>query len=452
MYLTGLNPKEVIKSLINISMKYKGLTMEQDDWKEFDFINIKGEKKAVILGGLSEITALGNYRIRTFYPFDGDVGFVGGSDYDKQKELQNIELFDKKTISQEEYDSHWPDKQETAYMFRTNDDGKSFTKIRLLKGYHVDEIIKYKQNYYTILENYLMKYKTYISKDNGKTWEIFLDNGAIELFFSDKKFIFSRFVYPKDNRDKKNDSLYHFFYTTDGGKTSSPLSKKIIKYTKYKSMFNLYKGNLLFLEDNKLVQFNIDTQEEEKISIVLPDGYKIASAKSRYFGKNPLAFGENKRYSNNVLQINKENGKPYILLQKNDTNDTIPAQISIFYPLENKHIILNKNISKIVPLKVVGKYIGGFIKKSSILVHIWTYNDGEDWKYEVLGDYYLLKGPKVAYNKIWMTALVRGERPDRKEGYPKVKGSFLIMGTVKTNKKEVSEIIPEDFTLYEPKK
>ena len=31
------------------------------------------------------------------------------------------------------------------------------------------------------------------------------------------------------------------------------------------------------------------------------------------------------------------------------------------------------------------------------------------------------------HNRIYMTAMVHGERPDGKKGYPKVKGSFLLV-------------------------
>jgi hypothetical protein len=394
--------------------------------------------------------ALQNYQMRAIFAFYGTVGFVGGIDYEKQKELQNIELFDKKTISQENYDSHWPNKHETAYLFRTDDDGENFTKIGLTKGCHVDEVFKYKENYYAIVENYLMEYKTYVSKDKGKTWKVFFD-GAIELFLSEKKFIFSLYVSRKNNTDKNNDNLYHFFYTTDGGKTSMPMPKEINKYTKYGSVFNLHKKKLLFLEKETLVWIDIDTLEEEKMPIKFPLGYKAASGESRYYGKNPLAYRENMRAQNNLIQINKENGRPYIYLQKADAPKDKPTQMSVWYPLENRHIVFDKQISEIVPLKVWGDYIGGFIKSSSLLVHIWTMDNGKSWKNEVLPDYYLLKGIKVAHNRVWMTALVRGERPDGKEGYPKVKGSFLVMGTLRSDTEKVSKIISEDFLLQEHK-
>ena len=447
IYITGTKPKNILVNIVNISMKYKGLIMEKSKWKEFDFTNIEGESQAIIFGGLAKQNALGNYQIRTFYPFDGDVGFVGGSDYEKQWRIQSDNIKTDPTL----YDSHWPYKHETAYLFRTDDDGKSFTKIGLTKGYHVDGVFKYKESYYAVVENYLRQYKTYVSKDAGKTWKVFFD-GAIELFFLEKSFIFSRFVASKDNTDKKNDNLYHYFYTTDGGKTSRPIAKEIIKYTKYESIFNLHKGKLLFLENTQLVWVDIDTLEEESMPIVFPKGYSIASDKSRDYGKNPLAFMENNREQNNFIQINQKDGRPYIYLQKVDAHKDEPAQMSVWYPLENKHIIFEKNISKIVPLKVYGDYIGGFIKKSLQLVHIWTYDNGKNWKYEILPDYYLLKGITVAYDRVWMTALVRGERPDGKEGYPKVKGSFLVMGTLKSNEEKVSEIIPEDFTLQDQEK
>lgn len=457
IYVTETKPKNILVNIINISMKYKGLMMEESKWEEFDFTDIAGETQAIIFGGLVKQNALGNYRIRTFYPFDGTVGFVGGSDYNKQNELQNIELFDKKTITQEEYDSHWPDKYETAYLFRTDDDGETFTKDNLGNGY-IAEIIKHKKNYYAIVENYLLEAKTFTSKDNGKRWKEFFHE-SIELFFDTKHFIYSELT----NIKSVNAPLrYKYFYTNNGGKSAVPLSTKIVQYAinmqinlNYRLRFDMYQGKLIFLDNEDLVFIDIETQKEDRKHLSLPKGYKIATPTSRIYGENKYEFmrrTRGDRHNTNVLQINKEDGRPYIYLQKIDEPEEEPAQLSIWYPLENKHIVFNKDISKIVPFKVSGNYIGGFIKKTSLLVHIWSLDYGENWHYEVLPDYYLLNGPKVAYDKIWMTALVRGERPDGKEGYPKVKGSFLVMGTLKSIKEEVSEIIPKDFTLKEYKK
>ncbi len=440
IYLTGTKPKDIIQSFINISMKYKGLVMQKNDWKEFDFIDIKGEHRAIILGGLDTADPLANYRIRTFYPFDGDVGFVGGSDYEMQWNIQSRAIKNKPSL----YDMYWPDKHETAYLFRTEDDGKTFTKIGLLKGYHVDQVIKYKQNYYAIVEDYLWNAKTFVSKDKGKSWNLYYPL-SIEAFFSENCFIFSE---PTGIQTAQSVSRFKYFYTKNRGKTSIPLSKKIMSYAKnmhpkfqrnFRLVFNVYDGKLLFLDGKDLVSVDMDTEKETRTVLKFPEGYKLASYASREYGKNLLEQYKTRDRNLNALQINKENAKPYILLQKKDTNDKKPAQISIWYPFENKHIIFDKKISQVVPFQVSGDYVGGFIKKDSILVHIWSIDDGKEWNYEVLPDYYLLNGPKVAHDKIWMTALVRGARPDGKKDYPQVKGAFLVMTTIKTDKTKEHE-------------
>jgi len=451
-YVTNFKLKDVTKYMINISMKYKGLLMRQSDWREFDFTDIPGETQAIIFGGLTKQNALGNYRIRTFYPFDGNIGFVGGSDYEKQWNIHTNAIKKDPNI----YDMYWPDKHETAYLFRTDDDGKTFTKQALGNGF-ISEIIKYKEYYYANVENYLWNAKTFISKDKGKSWSLYYP-ASIEAFFDNNHFIFSK---PTGVQTVQSVLRFKYFYTKDGGKTSTPLSDKIMNYAKnmhpvyqhnFRLIFNIHNGKLLFMDDDSLISVNIDTQKEERIELKIPKGYKLASYASKEYGRNLLEGYKTRDRNLNTLQINKENGKPYILLQQDNTDDKTPQQISIWYPFEDKHIIFDKKISKIIPLKVSGEYVGGFIKKASLLVHIWTLDNGKNWQYEVLPNYYLLNGPKVAHAKVWMTALVRGERPDKKEGYPKVKGSFLVMGTLKSNTEKVSEIISEDFLLQDHRK
>lgn len=444
--ITDTKPIDVINYLTHLSIEQKGLGMQTTKWKEFDFTDIAGEEQAVIFGGMEKAEALLNYRIYTFYPFDGDVGFVLGSNYDKQEELYNTEVLDKKSITQKEYDMYWPDKHETAYIFRTGDDGKTFTEHTLGNGFAA-EVVKYKKNYYALVEDYLCNAKTFVSKDKGESWSLFYP-ASIEAFFDDNRFIFSK---PTGVKTVQSVSRFEYFYTKDGGKTSIPLSNKIMEYAKnmhaefernFRLVFNVYEGKLLFIDGDFLVSIDVDTQKEDRTPLKFPKGYKLASYPSMEYGENLLEQYKTRDRNRNILQINKENGKPYIVLQKEGTGITEPAQISIWYPFENKHIVFNKKVSMNIPLKVSGDYIGGFVKKNGILIHVWTLNDGKDWHYESLPDYYLLVGPKVMHNRIWMTALVRGERPDKKEGYPKVKGSFLVMGTLKSD----TEKNPKDFS------
>lgn len=427
IFITDTKPMDVIKYLTDLSIKQKGLTMQTTKWKEFDFTDIAGEEQAVIFGGLTKAEALLNYRIYTFYSFDGEVGFVGGSDYDKQDRIYFDSLNDGDDV-----DIDAPHKQETAYIFKTNNDGKTFSKHALGRGF-VAEIIKYNKNYYAFVEDYSKNTKTFISKDKGKSWNLYYP-AAIEAFFSEHRFIFSE---PSGIQTVQSVLRFNYFYTKDGGKTSVPLSDKIMNYAKnmhpkyqrnFRLIFNIYDGKLLFIEDESLITLDIDTQKEDRTVLKFPEGYKLASYASREYGKNLLESHKTRDRNLNTLQINKENGKPYIILQKDNTKDTVPEQISIWYPFEDNHIVFDKKVSKNIPLKVSGDYIGGFIKKNGILIHTWTLNNGKTWEYELLPDYYLLVGPKVIYNNVWMTAIVRGDRPDGKEGYPKVKGSYLIMG------------------------
>ena len=432
-FATGITPMDAIRYMTKIIMKQEGLRMHTTKWEEYDFTEMEGEEQIVVYGSLAK--ALVNYRIYTFYPFDGDAGFIAGSDYDKQNRIYNNSL-----NAGDEVDTYGSNKEESAYLFKTDNDGKTFTKQALGNGF-VAEIIKYKEYYYAIVEDYLWSAKTFISRDKGKSWSLHYP-ASIEAFFDNNHFIFSE---PTGIQTVQSVLRFKYFYTKDGGKTSTPLSDKIMNYAKnmhpvyqrnFRLIFNIYNGKLLFIDGNSLISVNIDTQKEERIELKIPKGYKLASYASREYGENLLEGHKTRDRNLNTLQINKENGKPYILLQKDDTDDKTPQQISIWYPFEDKHIIFDKKISKIVPLKVSGDYVGGFVKKNSILTHVWSLNNGKSWDYEFLTDYHLLVGPKVMYNKVWMTALVRGERPDRErpddnESYLKIKGSYLVIGKLK---------------------
>lgn len=433
LFLTNTKPIDVIKGITSYSLKLKGLKLQKNDWKIFDLTHIPGETRADIFGGLSTINALGNYRIRAFYPFDGTVGFFGGSDYEKQWRIHSNAT----DINPNIYDMHWPHKHSTAYLFKTNDDGKTFTKYSLGNGY-IAEIIKFKENYYAITENYLLEAKTFISRDKGETWKEYFHE-SIELFFNENRFIYSELT---GESGANNPQRYRYFYTKDGGKTSAPLSEKILHYAiamqanlNYRLRFNLYQGKLLFWDHEDLVFVDIDTQKEERKHLSLPKGYKIATSISREYGENKYEFmlrTRGYRHNTNALRINPEDYRPYIILQSKESSDKEPSQLSVWYPFDAIHVVFTKKVSQVIPFQISGNYIGGFVKKNGNLIHVWTLDYGKEWDYEILSDYTLLEGPRVMHHRIYMTAMVHGERPDGKKDYPQVKGSFFVMGTLKS--------------------
>ncbi|MCF6245599.1 MAG: hypothetical protein L3J43_11275 [Sulfurovum sp.] len=432
LFLTNTKPIDILKWFAEYSLKVQGLKMKTNNWKEFDLINISGETPAEIFGGLDTINPLGKYRIRSFYPYDGKVGFFGGSDYDEQDRMYigSLKKGDK-------VDVYWSAKHSTAYLFKTNDDGQTFTKHSLGEG-EVAEVIKFKENYYATVENYLHEAKTFVSTDQGQTWETFFHK-SIELFFDSNQFIYSELT---EIKSAHNPQRYKYFYTTDGGNTSLALSEKIFQYAidmqenlNYRLRFNLYQGKLLFLNDEDLIFIDMKTQKEEITPLLLPKGYKIANKISRKYGENKYEFlvrTRGYRHNTNALRINPEDHRPYIMLQEKESSDKKPSQLSVWYPFDNIHIIFNKKLSQVIPFQISGNYVGGFVKKNGLLTHVWTLDQGKNWAYEILPDYSLLEGQRVMHNKIYMTAMVHGKRHDGKKDYPQIKGSFFIMATLKS--------------------
>ena len=332
------------------------------------------------------------------YPFDGNVGFVGGSDRNEQENIRSDKNppfgSDAKRIPYK-----WVMKNEQAYIFRTTDDGKTFTRQTLGNGI-VKRIKKIGNSYFINIEEDTKTSKTFRSDDLGESWKL-IGNFCISALFEP-----NRFVYVTTTK-VRNELVFKEFYTKDGGKTSQPLDEKILEYEK-KSLTNgleIYKGNLVFLVDDTLVFVNIDTLGEKRTVLKRPS-YQVLKQ----------------------LVVDKESGELLIYMKdmnaKKKQYDRM-VQSSIWYPLTNEIVKFDKDIPHALLLRVRGNYIGGLLRYRGLLTHMWTMNKGKTWKFEMLSHYFW-DSASTGYNslQIYMEAIVRG-----KEGVKR--GSYLIMGKIK---------------------
>jgi len=337
----------IVSYIVSWTLQYEGVKMQKNEWKEFDLDSVKGETPASLFGGLTKGQSILKYRFELMYPFDGKVGFVGGSDRE-----------DTRNMCRENGGLKCREKNETAYLFRTIDDGETFTRQSLGHGI-VNNIKKSEESYFlNIHEADTYKDRTLRSDDLGKSWYK-LGDFRIEAMFDKDKFIYSiTKVISIGNRKKT------FFYSKDGGKTSQPLDKKILDYEK-KSLTNrleIYKGELVFLIEETLVFVNIDTLEEKRI---------------------------------------------YGLKQE-----------SIWYPFLDTLVVFDKLPEELVLLHVRGNYIGGLLRYRGLLTHIWTMDKGNTWEFEMLSHYFW-NTTYTGYGnrRIYMDALVQGKDGVKKGTY-----------------------------------
>ena len=372
----------------------QGVSMQKNEWREFNLDNIPGETPASLFGGMTKAEAILKYKLELMYPFDGKVGFYGGSDRpatrDKCRNSGGLKC---------------RERLETAYLFRSTDDGKSFTRYKLEHGI-TNSIKKSEGRYFlNVYEEDTKRDKTYISDDFGERWRK-LGDIKIETLWSKERFIYS-VSKAVPNEVQVNKKVSEYFYTKDGGKTSQPLPQKIVSYAKEASMqFYIYHGKLVFLVEGKLKFVDIDTLEEEEMALEVPKGKKIVG---------------------NVY-VDKESKEIYFILQEQSITYGQSYQPSVWYPLSNEHVQLTKsppNEDGILYFDIAGNYIGGMTRVKGYLLHMWTMNKGKKWHYEMLPKY-LFDTTYTGYgnNRIWMEALVLGERGKRGK-------SMFVMGKIK---------------------
>lgn len=382
----------IVEYLTKWELHKEGLVMQKNEWGEFDLDNVSGETPASLFHGLQSGQAILKYRFELMYPFDGKIGFYGGSDRSQLTENTNIEFLD--TV----------EKNETAYLFRTIDDGKSFTRQSLGHGV-VNALKRYANRYYlNVHEADTYKDHTFTSDDLGAHWHT-LGDFRIEALFDTNRFIYSK---TKSLSISERETTY--YYTKDGGKTGAPLNAKLLNYLEqsssvsYDNRFHIYQGKLVFLVEDKLISVDIDTLQEQNISLKKPP--------------HQLFDG---------MDIDPESGRLYIFTKDDDFKPTQKRefpQLSVWFPFEDIFVKFDKGLYEDLGLRVRGNYIGGLMHYRGILTHIWTMDYGKTWEFEVLPHYFWTALIGYGNNRIYMTAYVQGKKGVKK-------GTYLIMGKIK---------------------
>jgi len=388
----------IVTMMFEWEMKYEGAKMQKNEWVEFDLDRVDGETPASLFGGLQLGQSILKYRLELMYPYDGKVGFVGGSDRVKQENIWSDKNppfgSEGKRIPYE-----WVMKNEQAYLFRTINDGKSFTRQALGHGI-INDLKKNGESYFiNIHEADTYKDHTLRSDDYGKSWKK-LGDFRIEAMF-DKE----RFIYVVTKSISRAERKHSYFYTKDGGKTAKLLDKKLLTYKK-KSLSNsyiIYKGNLVFLIERSLIFVNIDTLDEKIKSLKIPENLLL------------------KR-----LEKDNEEEELYIVVENSNAKSVDNfKQESIWYPLSNELVVFDKLPEYILFMNVRGNYIGGLLRYRGLLAHIWTMDKGREWKFEVLPHYFWESSfTGYGHGRIYMDAFVQSKKGVKK-------GSYLIIGKIK---------------------
>ncbi|MCF6201206.1 MAG: hypothetical protein L3J42_03640 [Hydrogenimonas sp.] len=380
--------------ILELKIGSKGVKMQKNEWREFDLNNVPGETPGSLFSSRKKVNPIYKYRLELMYPFDGKVGFFGGSD----REQVHEECFNAK-IS----DRYCDEKNETAYLFRTIDDGKTFTRASF--GHGIAQEIKEIDGVYflKVFEADTWRYRTYRSDDLGRTWK------EIGKFYIEEIFTKDRFIYTVVKSITIGKREYSYYYTKDGGKTANKLSEELQDLLLNESYSHTtHNGKLVVYQNGHLLYIDMDTNKTQTKEIEIPQKTTFRS-----------------------INVDKKSNELYLKLMNHDAKEINRYRMSIYYPFSDTHVEFDED-GKIFPNKDVfltyvdDDYIGAFVRYKGILTHIWTMNKGEKWDFEVLPHYFWNTAfTKVGNKRIYMEAIVQA-----KKGVEN--GSYLIIGKIKT--------------------
>jgi len=384
-----LNWKTIEK--IKIGQNMNSYSEVKTQWTDIDFTTAIRDETPKISWTDDKVTypALAKYRINGIFEIKNII-FVYGSDF---HELQNIALRKSMKIPEEGYsiDPYFEDKNEQAYIFRSENNGKTFEKISLGHGFvesnRNEPIFVNNMLYIKVSANFPDEVRYYRSADLGKTW---IENNWMPTFtWSDG----TMFTYKSGQKTLK--------VSIDKGKTWDYIDGALKSfYDKTDSLNQLDDDTLVGLtKDKKILFFDLKTFKEEIYNVSIPKGKVIS-----WLGINTIN-GKNEFYLrlyDNITRKGKENAY-------------LESQVSLFFPMSNEHIQHTKKTPKIV-LNISGDYIGGLFIMG-YPVHVYSLDRGKSWKYEILNKYHRLYKVKYINGEAWFVAA-------------KKEGTFLIKGKI----------------------
>ncbi|XOB63264.1 WD40/YVTN/BNR-like repeat-containing protein [Campylobacterota bacterium DY0563] len=369
------NWNSIIK--FKIGMKMDEYTEITTPWEQIDFTTAVKEETPLPswTNDNTSNPALGKYQIRGIFGIK-DIVLLYGSNYD---EMQNDAL------KYSNKDPYYENKNEQAYIFRTEDDGKTFEKISLghgsaglgkeLKPISVNDVL-----YIGVKENDTQNIRYYVSKDLGKSWS---ENGWMPTStWKDG----TLFIEKEDSQTR----VPIVQMSKDNGANWEPLEKELMDfYNKTHSLLQLDDNTLVGLsKTNYILLFNIDTKEISNYHLDLPEGKVISR-----IGKN-IIDGKNEFY--------------IILLDGEKRAKNEYSQSSLFFPMTNEHIQMTKKLPQNIHFNISENYIGGFFnygdKIFGIPVHIYTLDRGRNWHYEIVEKYRLISEKAYINHQFWFVA------------------------------------------------
>lgn len=366
-----------------IGLMMDKFTEMKTPWVDIDFTTVvKGETHYLTFANKTPYPALAKYQIHGIYAIE-DVILVYGSNTEEAESNWDAETESHDVVA----------KNEQAYIFRSDNNGKAFEKISLGHG-----IVEYREGspilannvlYVQVDERDTKKTRYYRSTDLGKTWAP--NDWKPSFAWSDG----TMFI---ENEDRTNITM-----SQDNGKTWHPLSGVLKEfYTQTKTLFLLQRSlrqlndhTLVGMTDNKEFLFlDLKTMKIEKIAFETPENKKI------------VGF----TISNHQLGLELEE---YTLPDQTEPPfESGSTQTSYYFPKTKEYVNLPKQLPYQVYWDVKDNYIGGFMHYSpnggystfGTIIHVYTLDRGKHWKYEILDKYSYMSAHAYINGALWFVA------------------------------------------------
>lgn len=336
-------------------------------WTDIEFTTaVKGETPYIGVYDNKPYNALEKYQINGISGIKGIV-LVYGSNF---REFGDID---------------YAYKNEQAYIFRSEDNGKTFDKICLGHGAAggSEHPLVYANNvlYIQIEEGDTKKIHYFSSEDFAKTW---IKNDWIPTSSWKDGTLFI------ENSTDETATM-----SQDNGKTWHSLEGALKSfYDKTHSLRQLDDNTIVGMtKEKKLLFFNPRTNKEEVHKLSIPEGKVIGR-----FGTNNILNGAPAHY----IELYDDVSKP------DDEYAYFSTQSSIWFPLSDEHIQLPKNLPYRIYWDVKDNYIGGIFKYGDEIggtpVHVYTLDHGKHWEYEILDKYSYMSAHAYIDGELWFVA------------------------------------------------
>lgn len=344
-------------------------------WTDIDFtVAVEGETPYLTFSKQTPYPALAKYKINGILSIKNAVLVYGSNYYEKQ------------AIWNSSRDGiYFVEENEQAYIFSSNDNGKTFEKISLGHGI-VRNILNVNDILYTeIYEQDTKNIRYYSSVDLGKTW-VSNDWKPSFAWYDGTMFI-------------ENEERTHIVMSQDNGVTWHPLDSILKEFYTETKMLSLFQRSLRQLNNHIIVGMNekeeflfldLKTMKIEKKVFETPENQEIVGFT---INNNQLAL-ELKEYT-----IPDQTKPPF---------DSGGIQTSYYFPETKEYVNLPKHLPYHIYWNIQDNYIGGFMKYGSqsfgIPVHVYTLDRGKEWKYEILDKYSFMSAYAYIDGQLWFVA------------------------------------------------